>query len=1029
MKKQFFLTLFLYLFFLPLSFGQKSVSTVWQQKQMRHFQNTDTQLSGENFFQKKAEVFNLAEASEMKQQQTAIGFNGIEHLKFQQYHQEIPVFGATYMLHSQNGIIKSSNGYFRPNIPTATSPSISAQEALQIAIHQMNAKVFIWEKEVPQPLSLLHQKPVPHLVWIDPAYPKKSEKTLLAYQVDLYSWKPLDKQRYFIDAQNGQVLAQLPLLPAHAVPATAETRYYGTQDIIVDSIAPTEFYLRDLSRGQGIQTFDAQVQVFENTSSHWDLKNPAQDEVALDAHYCAEKNYDLLLQKFQWNGINNQGGSMNSLVHLNDGAKIVNAFWDGSMALFGDGDCYHTPLTTLEIVGHEFTHGVIQHSSQLIYAGEPGAINESLADVFGKLLEYTEDPSNFNWSIGLSFNVYADDPPFRSMQDPKSLDNPAFYQGEFWVDGGGVHSNSGVGNHWFYLLSEGASGINENNEAYDITGIGIEKAADIVFLCNRSYLVPDSDYLDYMTLSTQAAEEIFGVGSTEVLSVKEAWKAVGLPIAIPDVFDLALSIPPEFERIEICQHSGFFPSQCILTNLGNESYTPTANDSLHARFLSTSGLKTISIPLTSELAPGAAITFSFDMLIYIDQEAINTTHNYSLSVNEDQNEDNNTVYGRFKNDVYTSNALAMVFATVDSYDCQNASHQVRSLIKNQGCETFEANQPFDLILQDSSEDIYWSKTITLGQEIPAGRFVDFQEAIPFTPEEGKDYFLTLDVPNNPLDITPKAVIVFWDPQTIAIDYQDDFTNSLKLDEKAQFQSNYSPPIYSINQEHYLMTSGVDSTFFRKPCFLPEGNLEGAFRHPISGIFTFCADFSEVDFPVVAFDLIQYRNTNMAEPFVASSMMKLSWDGMETGQQIIYGQEEGQVVAHEIPLPPNFNGQLEFKFSNFTGTQINAPDFLDYDLNLLDNLRFFNDPSLSFTTPPESLIQIFPNPVLDQLQITNADEIQELRILNTQGQIVYSDANFSGQSIDLSNLPNGYYWLSIWKEDRENLVLPFVKMRR
>ncbi len=1026
MKKYFLGYLFFYLFFLPLSFGQKSISNVWQIQQLRQFHNTDAQLRPENFYLKKAVDFSLAKDSKMELSKTEFGFNGFEHLKYQQYHQGIPVFGATYVLHSKDGIVQNSNGYFRPNIETATTPNLSAEQALEIAIHEMAATSYIWEKEAPSKLSSMHKKPIPQLILIDPAYPKVSEETVLAYKIDLYSWVPLDKQQYFINAHNGQVITQLPLLAAHAVPATGDTRYYGTQDLIVDSIGPSEFYLRDLSRGQGIHTFDAQEMLFENNSSHWNLNNPAQDEVALDAHYCTEKNYDLLLQKFQWNGLDNQGGSMNTLVHLNNGAEIVNAYWDGTMALFGDGNCNHSPLTTLEIVGHEFTHGIIQHTSQLIYASESGAINESLADVFGKLLEHTEAPAHFNWDIGRSFKLHADDTPFRSMDDPKSLKNPAFYKGEFWVDGANVHTNSSIGNLWFYILSEGKTGVNENNETYDTEGIGIDKAADVVFLCNRSYLVPDSDYFAYYQTSILAAEELYGLGSTEVLAVKEAWKAVGLPYSNNKNLDLSISIPSPFEKIETCQFSGFTATQCVLTNLGTETYLPGNEDILKANFYDPIEPREIIIPLSSTLAPGESITFSFDTLISIDQKHLDTSYGFRLEIDGDEDEKNNSKYGRYVNYEFDNNALMVTFARVEFYDCLTENHKVTAFLKNQGCDTFPMNQTFQLVLEDSSHTVYWSETLSLDQALSPNRFRSIQRDISFIPEEGKSYFMALVVPNSPFSVENKAALDIWVPQEITIDYTDDFSTALSLEKNAQIYSRLDPPIFPFNNENYLVTSGQTTFLQTKSCFNPEENVEGNLSYPISGAFTFCVDFSATDYPLIEFDLIQFRNDNLAEPFEASSMMRVAWEGSEEGKQIIYGQPEGQLVPHKISLPPNFSGQLEIRFSNHTGRPMSVPDFLEYDVNLMDNLRFSNDPTVHQQELTEQPIQLFPNPVLDLLYIENGKNLRDLKILNTQGQVLYAESSFRGNSIDLSDLPNGYYWLSAKGKNQLRATLPFVK---
>ena len=139
---------------------------------------------------------------------------------------------------------------------------------------------------------------------------------------------------------------------------------------------------------------------FVTIGKHWDLTNEDQNEIALDAHYSTTAFYDMMNERYGWSGIDGLGGELVSRVHVN-GKYYVNAYWDGNRANFGNGDCdRYAPLTTLAIVGHEFMHGVTDYTSDLVYRNESGALNESMSDIFGKALEYYEDPQNFNWILG-----------------------------------------------------------------------------------------------------------------------------------------------------------------------------------------------------------------------------------------------------------------------------------------------------------------------------------------------------------------------------------------------------------------------------------------------------------------------------------------------------------------------------------------------------------------------------------------------------------------------------------------------------
>ena len=235
------------------------------------------------------------------------------------------------------------------------------------------------------------------------------------------------------------------------------------------------------------------------------------------------------------------------------------------------------PVVALDVMAHEFTHLVIDFNGHtgLEYQGESGALNESFADIMGTAVEFFTFGSNANWSIGEDVMLYLCD--MRRLDCPKksaceskdkcvshllelcdltdvsqlpedavdminefdgsnSTDpQPDTYKGEYWIDTeadsidhGGVHTNSGVQNYWFYLLSEGGSGINDNGESYDVKGIGIEKATQIAYRNFTYYLTPQATFVDAVDGSMSAAADLYGKKSEEQKSVYDAWCAVGL---------------------------------------------------------------------------------------------------------------------------------------------------------------------------------------------------------------------------------------------------------------------------------------------------------------------------------------------------------------------------------------------------------------------------------------------------------------------------------------------------------------------
>ena len=262
----------------------------------------------------------------------------------------------------------------------------------------------------------------------------------------------------------------------------------------------------------------------------------------LDAHWGAGKAYDYFLNDHQRQGFDDNNGptyvlfnTMQSRLNPNNASAKLK---DGVGALFcGYGDGHRSnPWVSLDVMAHEYTHLVVNTMNDnqgLAYQGESGALNESFADIFGTCTEFYSS-LNPNWLLFEDLNILED--ATRSMSNPQSYDQPDTYLTDNkWIDTnlsfdyGGVHINSGVQNHWFYLLSEGGTGVNENNDFYSVTGIGMDKAAQIAYSNLTSYLSsPTSNYQDAFNGSLLAVQNIFGISSQEYLSVREAWYAVGI---------------------------------------------------------------------------------------------------------------------------------------------------------------------------------------------------------------------------------------------------------------------------------------------------------------------------------------------------------------------------------------------------------------------------------------------------------------------------------------------------------------------
>lgn len=272
----------------------------------------------------------------------------------------------------------------------------------------------------------------------------------------------------------------------------------------------------------------------------------AENNPALDVHWGMEKTYDFYKNILGRNSFDGNGSVIKNYLNPptfqsqygnspNNAQALKEPY---NIMLFGMGDGTSlAPLVGLDVEGHEFTHLVVANNGHegLDYEGESGALNESFADIFGTCIEFYAKPITANWSIGEDFTLTSGDFG-RSMSNPNLKQNPDTYKGQFWIktselsnDFGGVHTNSGVQNYWFYLLSKGGSGTNDLGKSFSVSGIGISKAQQIAYKNLTKYLSSkNSTYMDSYYGSLLAAEEIYGNPSIEYTAVRQAWYAVGI---------------------------------------------------------------------------------------------------------------------------------------------------------------------------------------------------------------------------------------------------------------------------------------------------------------------------------------------------------------------------------------------------------------------------------------------------------------------------------------------------------------------
>ena len=264
-------------------------------------------------------------------------------------------------------------------------------------------------------------------------------------------------------------------------------------------------------------------------------QGPTGDAAVDEAYDGSGATFDLYYDIYGRNSIDNNGMGLISTVHY--GQKYNNAFWNGQQMTYGDGDgsIFNRFTIAIDVIGHELTHGVVQHTANLVYQNQPGALNESMADVFGSLVKQRklgQTAAQADWLIGAGLlTAKVKGQALRSMKAPgTAYDDPVLgkdpqpahmkdiYTGS--ADNGGVHINSGIPNHAFY------------NAALEIGGNAWEKAGRIWYVTLKDKLGRNSDFQDAANKTYQVAGDLYGANSLEQKAVVKGWADVGINITV-----------------------------------------------------------------------------------------------------------------------------------------------------------------------------------------------------------------------------------------------------------------------------------------------------------------------------------------------------------------------------------------------------------------------------------------------------------------------------------------------------------------
>ncbi len=451
---------------------------------------------------------------------------GLTHEKYSSQYKGVPIEFGSYSVHkNETGIFSISGTPFEAN-SLSTIPLIAPEKGLEEALNHVNADKYLWEIENPDIFYEGYEKPKGQLV-ILPAIPGISEKPQLTYKYFVYSVEPMSAVYFYVSAHSGEIVFENSIICHSNIAASGNAYYNGSVTFQAEDFNGSNRLFNTVISTGGIHTVKA-INGPTNTIDITSNTSVFSDDIGVQAHWAAEKTVDYFSAVHGRSSYDGNGSKISVVTNI---PNYNNAYWTGTTAVFGNGDgTTYDNFASLDIVGHEITHGVVGTSAGLVYSYEPGALNESFADIFGESIEGYATGS-VDWLVGEDLKIGSGQ-ALRSMSNPNSFNHPDTYKGTHWVtsgiDNGGVHTNSSVQNHWFYLLVNGGNGSNDWGQTYSITGIGAAKAEAIAYRNLTVYLTATSGFADARAGAIQSAIDLYGAGSAEEIAVTNSWYAVGV---------------------------------------------------------------------------------------------------------------------------------------------------------------------------------------------------------------------------------------------------------------------------------------------------------------------------------------------------------------------------------------------------------------------------------------------------------------------------------------------------------------------
>lgn len=996
----------------------------------------DESLSAEAFLQKFWSQLGLGPQDDLVLERVSKGLDGSEHLHYRQTYNGHIILAGELKLHLRNDAVYFVNGRIIRDLKANPQPQLSELDAFRLALQYFPSAVYAWEAQQ-------KDRPAGELYWANRNFSDKGSDQRLTWRFDIHSYGPEERNWVYINAASGKL--ELALSRIHSSDTgTAVTKYSGTRTIYTSFDSDSSKYvLHDSLTGGGIFTYNMQKRTnkgsavdFYDNDNHWNNFNANFDEVAGDAHWGTERVYHYFKDNFNRLSYDDLNSPLESYVHYD--SNYVNAFWNGQHMTYGDGNgIASTPLISLDVVAHEIAHGVTSNSAQLIYQGEAGALNESFSDIFGAAIEFAYDSAGGDWKIGEDFLNTGSG--IRNMRRPELFNHPNTYLGTDWgtglfFDNGWVHFNSGVQNYWYYLLSDGDTGVNDNFEAYDIEGLGFQPAAGISYHNLVNYLGRWSDHEEARAFAMQSAIDLYGPCSNEFIQTTNAWYAAGVgePTGTIDLSLDGLEFPARDCHLSANEQVIFV----VRNNSCSQSIPAGATLSL-SYSLNGGPLQTMSTSLTNAL-PVDSVFY----IVHTNTADLSMVGNYdftaTVSYASDTLEYNNSLEQRVRQETYQNAEWKLIEVINPLSGCEleaNTIIQLQAVFL--GCDSLSAGTSIDLdYSSNGSNGPTLSHALTQAVHYADTLILDFASSEDLSARGNYSFNFTLNYPGDPTSTNNRIfnhrVLKPYELLGGKISFEDfAYADSLIVRQGINNGSRRNG-VASIGNRGFEIVGGP-LVNYASPFEVPRNDTVWEVNSSFRSTYCTCVDASNEGALSLNFDLRQ-SYTNLirrlrSEPSntpYSSSLRVLANDSAVSGTFLAQSLNADTFQLQTVNLDAYAGQYFELCFETHLMVDARTNNVTgDGDIINLDNIYLSSSKvSLKETKLPSELA-LFPNPSKGAFRLKWTDAkagAYDLMIMDSQARIVDRrriETQAGAQEWNFqTELSNGLYFVHINKPDGE-----------